>query len=64
MGMKICLVHSRVLDRSPRYIDFFFNMRSWILFGTLKITYGQSESMARGSQLGRDLEEEISPEGH
>ena len=42
---------------------FFFNMSSWILFGTLKITYGESESMARGSQLGCDLEEEISPEG-
>lgn len=36
-------------------------MRSWILFGTLKITYGEGESMARGSGLGCDLEEEMSP---
>lgn len=42
---------------------FFFNMRSWILLGTLKFTYGEGESMARGSGLGCDLEEEIPPEG-
>jgi len=33
------------------------------LFGTLKFTYREGESVARESQLGCGLEEEIPPEG-
>lgn len=43
MGVKLCLVQSRVLDGSPRCID--FSLRCWILFGTLTISYGEGESM-------------------
>lgn len=41
---------------------FLFNMKNWILFETLKITYGEGDSVVRGYKLGCDLEEEISPE--